>query len=381
MTQFQLLLIEDTADDVALLQARLRSDARFEITAVDSLHRAFSANSNGCKYDVIILDLSLPDSCGLDTLTKVQSHFHETPVVILTGLQDEGTAIEALRLGAHEYLTKNEVDTRAIVRGLLYAIERNERRRVECRARDYEQVLETAWQIQRTMLPKSCPVIPGLEIAAAYRPAEVCSGDYYDFIQTPLGHPDARHWNFAIADVAGHGLGPALIMVGTRRILRTCTAISTDVGHLLELANDAVCEDVDSSHFVTAFCAQYDPSQRSIVYSGAGHGAWMFRAGQSPVSWETAGVPLGLVPGFGYPKGGPVRLETGDVVLMMTDGAYEAMSPSQDEFGLNAVFESVQSDLTRPAQQIVNDLLDRILSHCAPNEPKDDITVVLLKVV
>jgi diguanylate cyclase (GGDEF)-like protein/PAS domain S-box-containing protein len=121
----QLLLVEDSADHAALIRAKLQRAKRLrvEITHVERLEAGIDALANA-EYDVVLLDFSLPDSHGLDTYRKAREVAPRTPIIILTSLDDNELAVQAVREGAQDYLIKREADTRLLVRAILYAIER-----------------------------------------------------------------------------------------------------------------------------------------------------------------------------------------------------------------------------------------------------------------
>ena len=124
----KVLLIEDDAEDAELIQNILLDDeARpFDIEWVDRLSAGLARLDKG-GIDVVLLDLSLPDSQGLGTFNKVHDKWLTMPVVVLTGLDKQEVALEAVSSGAQDYLVKGEVEGRALVRSLQYAIERSRR--------------------------------------------------------------------------------------------------------------------------------------------------------------------------------------------------------------------------------------------------------------
>ncbi|HEY9846910.1 MAG TPA: response regulator, partial [Candidatus Caenarcaniphilales bacterium] len=123
--QLKVLLVEDNPGDVRLLEALLAevTSVPLELTQVEQLSHAGQRLSQG-SFDVVLLDLSLPDSQGLETFIKLQSQFRNVPVVVLTGLDDEMLALKAVQAGAQDYLSKGQVTGELLVRSMRYAIER-----------------------------------------------------------------------------------------------------------------------------------------------------------------------------------------------------------------------------------------------------------------
>jgi PAS domain S-box-containing protein len=124
--RIKVLLVEDNPGDARLLQLTLSevSSAHFDLTCVDMLHKAVESLSKE-PFDAVLLDLSLPDSQGFDTFTKLHGQFPEVPIVVLSGLSDETLALRAVQEGAQDYLVKGQVNGAALIsRSLRYAIER-----------------------------------------------------------------------------------------------------------------------------------------------------------------------------------------------------------------------------------------------------------------
>ncbi len=146
-TALRVLLVEDSASDAQLLQEHLLDVGfeHFDVTHVERLDEALARLSKQV-FDVVLLDLSLPDSCGVNTLLRTQHEAPGVPVVVLTGLSDQMLAIDAVRLGVQDYLIKGQTDERQIARAIRYAIERQrmegELRRSEERYRRLADRLE-----------------------------------------------------------------------------------------------------------------------------------------------------------------------------------------------------------------------------------------------
>jgi two-component system, sensor histidine kinase and response regulator len=121
---FSILLVEDNPGDVLIIRELLNSSGIvFHLTQVSTLKETLFLCA-GNNYDVILLDLGLPDSVGMETLKKIQLFNFKSPVVVMTGLDDEDSALEALREGAQDYLVKNRLTTEGVIRGIKYGIER-----------------------------------------------------------------------------------------------------------------------------------------------------------------------------------------------------------------------------------------------------------------
>ena len=122
---FKVLLIEDNPGDFRIIKEMLKETqhTKFELEHYTSLKTGLE-HLEESKFDIVILDLQLPDSDGLNTFIQVLSKHPELPIIILTGLADEEVGINAVKQGAQDYLVKGEFDGKLLVRSINYAIER-----------------------------------------------------------------------------------------------------------------------------------------------------------------------------------------------------------------------------------------------------------------
>lgn len=164
----QLLLIEDNAADARLIREMLADAEQSKDLPISSLNVEWVTRlTDGLErlavmeYDVILLDLSLPDTFGLATLTRVHEQTPRTPIIVLTGLSDRALAIEAAKDGAHDYLIKDEVDSTLLVRAVYYAIERQRGREA---MRRYAGRLEVLRAVDRAILTAQSPEEIGVAV-------------------------------------------------------------------------------------------------------------------------------------------------------------------------------------------------------------------------
>ena len=123
----KILLIEDNREDAIIIREMLKetSNISFELEHVDRLKTGFESLFNH-SFDVLLLDLNLPDSWGFDTFIRTYDQAPELPIVIMSGFDDEDVAVKAVREGAQDYLIKGQIDGRLLARSISYAIERKE---------------------------------------------------------------------------------------------------------------------------------------------------------------------------------------------------------------------------------------------------------------
>ena len=256
-----------------------------------------------------------------------------------------------------------------------------------------DRELELGAEIQAQLLPRQCPVIEGIDLAARCNTATKVGGDYYDFIPTSyeqLRDPDApasqeQPWNFAIGDVMGKGVPAGLMMTMLRGMLRAEVLNDHSPGELLQHLNWVMRTDLESSNrFVTLFCAQYDPRTQVLSYGNAAH--------NPPLLWQAAtnkvtrldadGMLLGLDMDTHYQEN-QIQLQHGDTVIYYTDGFTEASGNSGQRFDEENLIESFSwacRNLSN-ADEILDYLFKTLQRFMGTNrEAEDDTTLVVMRV-
>jgi serine phosphatase RsbU (regulator of sigma subunit) len=374
--RIRILLVEDDPDDVWVMRNLLgdRWDEPFDLVQVELLSAAVERCEEDC-FDVILLDLSLPDSRGLETFFAMHAQVGDVPIVVLSGHNDETSAVKAVQAGAEDYLVKGQVNDRMLVRSIRYAIERSRRHRAEETMRDTSEEFRAAQEIQQRLYPGESPTLPGFDIAGALFPAKATAGDYFDYIPMLEGC-----LGIVLGDVSSHGMGPALLMSETRACLRTLAQMHSDVGEILTRANRLLAADASDFHYVTLAMARLDPRDRSMVYASAGQRGYLLGAGIEATVLDSTSLPLGVHADTVVPAASPIALKSGDLLTFFTDGLPEAESPGRVRFGVARALQIIRSEREKPAADIIQTLREQVLGFCRSEPPQDDITIVIVKV-
>ncbi len=273
------------------------------------------------------------------------------------------------------------------------AIENNELTHELRHKERIDRELELGAEIQAQLLPRQCPTIEGVDLAARCNTANKVGGDYYDFIPTTyeqLRSPNdpsstEQPWNFAIGDVMGKGVPAGLMMTMLRGMLRAEVLNSHSPGHLLQHLNWVMHTDLESSNrFVTLFCAQYDPRTQMLSYGNAAHNPpllWRAAAGQV-VRLDADGMLLGLDMDTHYQEN-QVQLQPGDTVIYYTDGFTEASDRSGRRFDEDNLIESFcWACRNLPSSEEILEYLFGMLQRFVgtDREAEDDTTLVVMRV-
>lgn len=287
-------------------------------------------------------------------------------------------------LGVLEVINKAEGDFDAFDERLLEAFSQHaaialDRAAMVAELREQEAVeasLKIARDVQRGFMPRELPHVAGYELASWWFPNQAVGGDYCDVV--PL--VDGRT-GLVVADVSGHGLGPALLMASVRASLRTLALEHSAPEVLLRLLARALASDFRQGRFITAVIAVLDAKGHKLVYANAGHATAevYHRAEDNFVTLGATGLPLGVEEDVSYPQGPPQVLSPGDVVLLCTDGIVEAANQQGEPFGLHRVREVVRELAAGSAEQIVREIGSRVMAHYGGENPPDDLTVLAVR--
>jgi sigma-B regulation protein RsbU (phosphoserine phosphatase) len=245
-------------------------------------------------------------------------------------------------------------------------------------AREQEQMereLEVAREIQGSLMPDCCPVIPGWELAAAWRAARRVGGDFYDFIQLSDGL-----WGLVIADVADKGVPAALFMAMSRTLLRAVAINRKAAASTLLRLNELLRNDSWSDLFVTMFYAVWNPETGRIVYANAGHNPPLLVNVQSGEikQLKGKGIALGVLSDIVIEEY-YAKMAPGDVLLAYTDGITEAMQVDYVEWGLPSLEETLSGLYSHSAGEILDGVLDAVNEFVGDAPQSDDLTLWVLR--
>jgi PAS domain S-box-containing protein len=253
-----------------------------------------------------------------------------------------------------------------------------ERKKTEHELMANQEQFRVAHEIQQHLFPKSSPKIDGFDIAGASYPAEATGGDYFDYL--PMLNDCT---GIVIGDVTGHGVGPALLMAETRAYLRILARNRENPAEILYRTNLVLAEDVGSERYVTLTLLQLDARAKTVSYANAGHipGYIIGKDGATKHILKRTGPPLGLRGDATYTEGAQVQLVEGDLILLLTDGFEEALSPEEEFFGMKRVLDHIKAHQHEPADQIVRTLYQNFRQFTEDAMQLDDLTMVVAKVV
>lgn len=390
------LLIEDNPGDARLIELMLREadTESFEVRHVSRLEEGLVELGAG-TVDIVLSDLSVPDSNGLDTFLRLHARAPHVPIIVLSGLNDTTVALNAVHRGAQDYLIKGEVNGQLLARAMRYAIERKrmseQLHRYAAELREKNAQLESdfnmAREIQQIFLPDQYPTFPhsvapkdsALKFSHRYISAQAVGGDFFDIFAIT----DSTAGIF-ICDVMGHGMRAALITAIMRGLIEELMPVAADPGKFLTEINRslrAILRRTREPFLATAFYAIADTTAGELRFASAGHPS-PFRLKRDSHEVHALkdydprhGPALGLFEKTDYPTC-RCPFAANDFVFLFTDGIYEATDAQGEEFGQERLLQAVRKRIQMPAEDLFSELLAEVQRFSGSQEFEDDVCLV-----
>jgi phosphoserine phosphatase RsbU/P len=295
---------------------------------------------------------------------------------LIAGLVYRGKAVGVLRVYTgepHVFSPFEESLLQAVASQAAAAIVNARLMAETLEAERYSRQIAYAGEVQRRMIPREPPVCDQVEIGAVYRPTFNVGGDFYDFITLAKGN-----LGIAISDVSGKGVPASLLMASLRSALRVHASFTYDIDRIMVRLNRHVCRETKVGEFTTLFYGVLSPDGRRLTYCNAGHEPPLLLRDGKLQNLGTGGMILGVDEQATFDRE-LVALQPGDVLLLYTDGAVEALDFSDEQFGRQRLGESFMRYADQPAQLVAQNILWDIRRFRGLADRIDDVTLVVLK--
>jgi sigma-B regulation protein RsbU (phosphoserine phosphatase) len=398
--QATILVVDDNETNRDLLSRQIEAQGYQAATATDG-QEALAMIQTG-KYDLILLDIIMPKMNGYQVLERLRnSQWRNIPVIMISALDELDSVVKCIEMGAEDYLAKpfNSVLLRARIGACLekkrlrdqethYLAQLSEANQEITKLNELLQTenlrlsteLEVTRRLQQMILPKDRELneISQLEIAGFMEPAEEVGGDYYDVLQI------SDRIKIGIGDVTGHGLESGVLMLMVQTAVRTLMEHEeTDPKKFLEVLNRTIYKNVqrmNSDKNLTLCLVDY---QKGILnLSGQHEEIVVVRSGGKIERIDTIdlGFPIGLeetISDFIFSL--EIKLNSGDIVILYTDGITEAENYLGEQYGIEKLCEIVKNNWQKSANKIRQLVIDDLRAHIGKQTIYDDITLLVLK--
>ncbi len=234
--------------------------------------------------------------------------------------------------------------------------------------------LEIARQVQLQLLPSRDPSLEGFDISAYVFPAEEVSGDYYDWVQS---NPDQI--GIVVADAVGKGMPAALLMSFLRASLRAGIQVGYASHTALSKVNNLLWDSIDDHQFITAIYGNLDATNRTLVYSNAGHNPPLLVNRDGTYRYVKFGEkPLGMFRDTRFHQHF-ILFEPGQIMVIYTDGFIEAENNIGVEYGYERFAQSVLRSVDLPAKGMIDQIRKDVADFTERKFLDDDGTIFVIK--
>lgn len=345
------------------------------------------------SVDLVVSDFLMPDMDGLKFLAEVKRMHPDTTRILLTGYADKENAIKAINeIGLYQYVEKpwdNDQLKLIIHNGLAQKTLKEtlsekiheldnvllQRDTLVQNQEMLQKELELARQLQQKILPECFPTSDGLSFVTKYQPALEIGGDFYDVIPLAEGQ-----YALLVADVTGHGIQAAMSTTLLKFVFSNFKDKHASAGEIVAGMNQGLHEILPSGMFVAALVATLNPetAECNLVNAGLPR-PYLLRAKDRKVEYIFAeGLLLGIVDNDAYQpsKEITVKLETGDRLLLFTDGLTEVENNNDEHFDDGFMKEALADHHEKTAKCIIDNLIIGAKKFSKPDHIWDDVTIL-----
>ena len=368
----RILIADDQPDLLDALKLLLKGQG-IECDAVTSPDAALRALESR-PFDLVLMDLNYTGDTtsgreGIDLLARVQALDALLPVIVMTGWGSVDLAVEAMRRGVRDFVQKPWDNTHLLAK-MRQEIDAGRARRAEDAAERRE--LAEALKIQKRLLPQQIPQIDGWELAASWQPASGVGGDCFDTIR--FGETRLA---LTIADVVGKGIPAALLMSNLQAAVRAFASEAVEPDALCQQVNRILCGNIAEGRFISFFYCVLDAATSVLSYTNAGHYLpILVHADGSHERLGAGGPVLGIFPDADYERA-TIALNSGDRLVLFTDGLTEARNTDDEEFGEARLIAAAIEHRCCSAPAMQARLSDAVATFCG-GCLQDDATLIVL---
>jgi sigma-B regulation protein RsbU (phosphoserine phosphatase) len=293
--------------------------------------------------------------------------------------KDIGVLAVARQAGGDDFTNNDFAVFRSVAEQSSFAIGNARVHQEVTEKKEIEGELKIAREVQRVLLPQEDPVVKGFRVNGTNVPAKIISGDYYDYIDLPDGK-----LGVVVADVSGKGVAAGLLMAMCRSLLRAFSLANSSPSAALSTVNRYLFPDIHEDMFISMIYGILDPADGSFIFCRAGHEpALIYRkaSGEVEIS-KPKGLALGIDSGNVFERvtaDERITLDSGDCVLLYTDGVKEALNAGEEEFGLERLSETFRQAARLGAEAVVKQVQKAVKSFTGEGPQMDDVTIVAIE--
>ncbi|MBR3989056.1 MAG: SpoIIE family protein phosphatase [Bacteroidales bacterium] len=382
----KILSVDDETDLEVLLTQYFRRKIRKGEYEFFFAHNGLEALQVLLKHPdiaIILSDINMPEMDGLTLLTKINEMRNPSlKCIMVSAYGDMENIRHAMNNGAFDFATK-PIDLDDLQLTIDKAVEQIEY--IRSAQAEHNQLLDiqtdltVAREIQHAILPRTFRLkmddADKVDICASMLAAKDVGGDFYDFF--PI---DDHRIGFTIADVSGKGVPAAIFMAVSRTLIKATGLRDLPSHECVATVNDILCGESVESMFVTVFYGIYDLKTGTIEFTNAGHNPpFLMHADGSVEQLKTeSNLVLGAMEGLSF-KSESLQLNSGDALVLYTDGVTEAENKDHDQFGESRLQETLSRMQGAESRQIVDTVNAKVKEFADGAPQSDDITQLVIR--
>lgn len=387
----RLLVVDDNETNRDLLSRRLGGYG-YEVALAEDGYRALELLGDGNLCDLVVLDVMMPGIDGMEVLRRIRKKYSSSqlPVIMATAKGQSKDIVDALHLGANDYVTKPIDFPVLVARVEAHAGLKRSTEALDGAYRHIKNDLDAAAKVQQSLLPTSLPEVAGARFAWRYQPCDELGGDILNIFQL-----DDRHVGMYLLDVSGHGAQAALLSSALSHVLRANPGEGSAIweepegpaeqepvspAEVAERLNRRFPMDQDTCQYFTIIYGILDLSDRSFRYVCAGHPAPVhLRADGTAEAFTLAGAPIGWFEGNTPYQEAVVTLQPGERLYIYSDGLIEAFSPDAKEFGVERLVEAAERVRDQELDASLSQIID-VVQAWVGGPAADDISALAVEI-
>lgn len=375
-TAGNILIIDDDPVTCSFVEQVLHQSGYHTVSVHNPVEAYTQVECNGASFDLVLLDVIMPDINGFDFCRKIRHHYsqNELPVIMLTSKEGDENILQGIEAGANDYLIK-PVNSKILTAKVKSQISI---KKFHTEKRDYlsmKRDIEIAHEIQNKILEKNHPVFNGMKISTQYIPAYKIGGDFFEILK--ISETEAV---IIIADVSGHGVSAALLCSMLKMAFISAAEKELKPSKLLSILNSLMHRYLDSN-FVTAACVHIDIEKKTLSAANAGHWPVLVQDRNSgEIAYDLLnGIPIGWQNEPLYTEK-TYNITSQSRIMLFTDYAVEAKNSSDKQFGFERLLNFIQSNscitAAKLSEEIVKTLQNWSGSGKCTSFP-DDLTMIV----
>ncbi len=387
-----LIFVADTKEEFVSQYRELCKKLGFTVEAIASGRELLTkVRTAKKKPELIIMEIKLPELSGLEILSAFDMERVRIPIILATEMASVKNSFEVQMYPKLKFFTKpvSPADLIATINEFCPMPEEEKKPaaaapgKAEAKesglSEEMKAEMNKAREIQRNLMPRQFPQTPGYELHAFYKPYDEIGGDYYDVIA--LG-PD--HVGMLIADVSGHGVSGAMVMVMVRSAIRTWAHTTTSPKELLSKVNPIIARDILPGLFVTIYYCVLDMPKKTLTCACAGHNPaayWKYKDKKCFLT-RKGGMPLGILAGPAFDatvKEEVIQMDQGDRIILYTDGMVETMNPADEEYTEERFCAEINKIAGQRSDVVIKHLVQCVTTFQSTAPQHDDLTLATLR--